>query len=410
MTKNDTSLTPYDAKKGDCSSHFQWDDPFLLDDQLTEEEIYIRNTAQAYTQSKLQTRIDEDYSNKVQNKSIIEEIGQLGFLGITLAEEYGGSDAGYVSYGLVAREFERIDSSYRTTMSVQNSLVIFPIYAYGSDTQRQKYLPKLVSGKAIGCFGLTEAGSGSDPSSMTTKATKKADGYILNGSKMWISNAPIADVFIVWAKLSDENHTIRGFILERGMPGLHTNEIQGKLSMCASHTGEIIMDKVYVSKDHILPYAHGLRGPFECLNRARYGISWGVMGAAEACWHTARQYGIDRKQFGKPLAQTQLFQKKLADMITEITLGLQASLRVGRLLNKKQAAPEMISLIKRNNCGKALDISRTARDMLGANGIQEQYIVMRHLTNLESVNTYEGTHDIHALILGKAQTGLQAFY
>jgi glutaryl-CoA dehydrogenase len=334
-------------------------------------------------------------------------MGELGLLGATLPEQYGGAGASYVAYGLVAREVERVDSGYRSMMSVQSSLVMYPIHAYGSEEQREKYLPKLASGEWVGCFGLTEPDSGSDPGSMTTRAEKMDGGYRLSGTKMWISNSPIADVFVVWAKLEG---VIRGFVLEKGLKGLSAPKIHGKLSLRASITGEIVMDGVEVGEDAILPNVSGLKGPFGCLNRARYGIAWGAMGAAEDCWHRARQYGLDRKQFGKPLAQMQLFQKKLADMQTEITLGLQAALRVGQLFDAGQMQPEMISLIKRNNCGKALDIARQARDMHGGNGIHEEFHVMRHAQNLESVNTYEGTHDVHALILGRAQTGLQAFY
>ncbi|HKJ62990.1 MAG TPA: acyl-CoA dehydrogenase, partial [Hyphomicrobiales bacterium] len=337
-------------------------------------------------------------------------MGRTGLLGVTLPEEYGAANASYVAYGLIAREIERTDSGYRSMMSVQSSLVIHPIFAYGSDAQRTKYLPGLVSGDLIGCFGLTEPDAGSDPGSMKTRAEKIGGGYRLNGAKTWISNSPIADVFVVWAKSAAHDNEIRGFILEKGMAGLSAPKIGGKLSLRASVTGEIVMENVEVGEDALLPGVSGLKGPFGCLNRARYGISWGVMGAAEDCWHRARQYGLDRKQFGKPLAATQLFQKKLADMQTEIALGLQGSLRVGRLMDEKKFTPEMISLIKRNNCGKALDIARAARDMHGGNGIQIEYQVMRHLANLETVNTYEGTHDIHALILGRAQTGLQAFF
>jgi len=337
-------------------------------------------------------------------------MGEMGLLGSTIPEEYGGIAAGYVSYGLIAREVERVDSGYRSMMSVQSSLVMYPIYAYGSEEQRQKYLPNLATGQKIGCFGLTEPDAGSDPGGMKTRAEKIDGGYRLTGSKMWISNAPIANVFVVWAKSDAHGGKIRGFILEKGMQGLSAPKIGGKLSLRASVTGEIVMDGVEVGEDALLPNVSGLKGPFGCLNRARYGISWGALGAAEFCWHAARQYGLDRKQFNKPLAQTQLFQKKLADMQTEISLGLQASLRVGRLMDEANAAPEMISIVKRNNCGKALDIARMARDMHGGNGISEDFQVMRHMSNLETVNTYEGTHDVHALILGRAQTGLQAFF
>ncbi len=389
---------------------FQWDDPFLLDDQLSEDERMIRDTARAYAQEKLQPRVIDAYRNETTDPSIFREMGDLGLLGVTVPDTYGGVGASYVAYGLVAREVERVDSGYRSMMSVQSSLVIYPIHAYGSEEQRQKYLPKLISGEFIGCFGLTEPDAGSDPGGMKTRAVKTDGGYRLSGSKMWISNAPIADVFVVWAKSEAHGNAIRGFVLEKGMKGLSAPKIGGKLSLRASITGEIVLDNVEVGEDALLPNVEGLKGPFGCLNRARYGISWGALGAAEFCWHAARQYGLDRKQFGKPLAQTQLFQKKLADMQTEITLGLQASLRVGQLMDAGRMAPEMISIVKRNNCGKALDIARAARDMHGGNGISEDYQVMRHMMNLETVNTYEGTHDVHALILGRAQTGLQAFF
>jgi glutaryl-CoA dehydrogenase len=389
---------------------FQWDDPFLLDDQLTEEERMIRDTAREYCQSKLMPRVTNAYLNEHTDREIFNEMGELGLLGITIPEEYGCAGANYVSYGLVAREVERVDSGYRSMNSVQSSLVMYPIYTYGSEEQRQKYLPKLATGEWVGCFGLTEPDAGSDPGSMKTRAEKVTDGYKLNGTKMWISNSPIADVFVVWAKSDAHEGKIRGFVLEKGMKGLSAPKIGGKLSLRASITGEVVMEDVVVPEENLLPNASGLGGPFGCLNRARFGISWGAMGAAEDCWHRARQYTLDRIQFGRPLAQTQLVQKKLADMQTEITLGLQGSLRVGRLMDEGRAAPEMISLIKRNNCGKALDISRLARDMHGGNGIQAEYHVMRHLTNLETVNTYEGAHDVHALILGRAQTGLQAFF
>ncbi len=389
---------------------FQWDDPFLLEDQVSEDERMIRDTACAYAQEKLQPRVIEAYRNETTDPSIFREMGELGLLGVTVPDAYGGVGASYVAYGLVAREIERVDSGYRSMMSVQSSLVIYPIFAYGSEEQRQKYLPKLISGEWIGCFGLTEPDAGSDPGGMKTRAVKTEGGYRLVGSKMWISNAPIADVFVVWAKSEAHGNAIRGFVLEKGMKGLSAPKIGGKLSLRASITGEIVLDNVEVGEDALLPNVEGLKGPFGCLNRARYGISWGVLGSAEFCWHAARQYGLDRKQFGKPLAQTQLFQKKLADMQTEIALGLQASLRVGQLMDAGRMTPEMISLVKRNNCGKALDIARAARDMHGGNGISEDYQVMRHMVNLETVNTYEGTHDVHALILGRAQTGLQAFF
>ncbi|WP_043613415.1 acyl-CoA dehydrogenase [Ensifer sp. ZNC0028] len=391
-------------------TQFQWDDPFLLDDQLTEDERMIRDTARAYAQDRLQPRVIDAYREESTDPEIFREMGELGLLGVTVSETYGGVGASYVAYGLVAREVERVDSGYRSMMSVQSSLVIYPIYAYGSEEQKQKYLPKLTSGEWIGCFGLTEPDAGSDPAGMKTRAIKTESGYRLVGSKMWISNAPIADVFVVWAKSEAHGGAIRGFVLEKGMKGLSAPKIAGKLSLRASITGEIVMDNVEVGEEALLPNVEGLKGPFGCLNRARYGISWGALGAAEFCWHAARQYGLDRKQFNRPLAQTQLFQKKLADMQTEITLGLQGSLRVGRLMDEGRMAPEMISIVKRNNCGKALDIARMARDMHGGNGISEEYQVMRHMANLETVNTYEGTHDVHALILGRAQTGLQAFF
>ncbi|MBA3041126.1 MAG: acyl-CoA dehydrogenase [Alphaproteobacteria bacterium] len=389
---------------------FSWSDPFLMAEALSEDERMIQASAEAFAQSELMPRINEAYLGETVAPELFKLMGQAGLLGVTLPEKYGAADASYVSYGLVAREVERVDSGYRSMMSVQSSLVIYPIYAYGSEEQKDKYLPGLVSGELIGCFGLTEPDAGSDPGGMKTRAEKIEGGYRLRGSKMWISNAPIADVFVVWAKSEAHGGEIRGFVLEKGMKGLSAPKIGGKLSLRASVTGEIVMDGVEVGEDAILPNVSGLKGPFGCLNRARYGISWGVMGAAEDCWHRARQYGLDRKQFGKPLAGMQLYQKKLADMQTEITLGLFASLRVGRLMDEHQFAPEMISLIKRNNCGKALDIARQARDMHGGNGIQIEYHVMRHAQNLETVNTYEGTHDVHALILGRAQTGIQAFF
>ncbi|WP_299864865.1 acyl-CoA dehydrogenase [uncultured Hoeflea sp.] len=393
-----------------AKSSFQWEDPFLLSDQLTDEERMIADAAAAFAADKLAPRVTDAYLNEVTDRGIFAEMGEAGLLGVTVPEAYGGAEAGYVSYGLVAREVERVDSGYRSMMSVQSSLVMYPIHAYGSEEQRMKYLPKLASGEWVGCFGLTEPDAGSDPGGMKTRAKKTDGGYVLNGSKMWISNSPIADVFVVWAKSESHGGEIRGFILEKGMKGLSAPKIGGKLSLRASITGEIVMDNVEVGEDQLLPNVSGLKGPFGCLNRARYGISWGVMGAAEDCWHRARQYGLDRHQFGKPLAGTQLFQKKLADMQTEIALGLQGSLRVGRLMDDHRFAPEMISIIKRNNCGKALDIARQARDMHGGNGIQAEYHVMRHAQNLETVNTYEGTHDVHALILGRAQTGIQAFF
>ena len=389
---------------------FAWDDAFRFEKQLTEEERMIRDAARAFAAAELAPRVSDAYLEEKTDPSLFRKMGEAGLLGVTLPEKYGAAGANYVSYGLVAREIERIDSGYRSMMSVQSSLVIFPIYTYGSEAQRDKYLPGLVSGELIGCFGLTEPDAGSDPGSMKTRAVKTANGYRISGAKTWISNAPIADVFVVWAKSEAHDNKIRGFILEKGMKGLSAPQIKGKLSLRASITGEVVMDGVEVSEDALLPNVSGLAGPFGCLNRARYGISWGVMGAAEDCWPRARQYGLDRKQFGRPLAQTQLFQKKLADMQTEISLGLQGSLRVGRLMDEHDFAPEMISIVKRNNCGKALDIARQARDMHGGNGIQAEYHVMRHAQNLETVNTYEGTHDVHALILGRAQTGLQAFF
>ncbi len=389
---------------------FTWDDPLRLDSQLTEEERMLRDAAHAFAQSELQPRVTDAYRTEAAAPELFPLMGQAGLLGATLPEEYGGLGAGYVTYGLIAREIERVDSGYRSMMSVQSSLVIYPIYAYGTEEQRQKYLPGLCSGALIGCFGLTEPDAGSDPAGMKTRAEKTATGYRISGSKMWISNSPFADVFVIWAKSDAHGGKIRGFVLEKGMKGLSAPKIGGKQSLRASTTGEIVMDGVEVGEDALLPHVEGLKGPFGCLNRARYGIAWGVMGAAETCWHAARSYGLDRKQFGKPLAQTQLFQKKLADMQTEITLGLQAALQVGRLMDAAEGAPEMISLIKRNNCGKALEIARVARDMHGGNGISEEFQVIRHMMNLETVNTYEGTHDIHALILGRAQTGLQAFF
>jgi glutaryl-CoA dehydrogenase len=398
------------AKEAPDLSKFTWDDAFLLEDQLTDDERMIRDTARGYAQKNLQPRVIAAFRNEETDPAIFREMGELGLLGVTIPEAYGGVGAGYVSYGLVAREVERVDSGYRSMMSVQSSLVMYPIYAYGNEAQRKRYLPKLATGEWIGCFGLTEPDAGSDPGGMKTRAEKTANGYKLTGNKMWISNSPIADVFVVWAKSDAHNGRIRGFVLEKGMKGLGAPKIHGKLSLRASITGEIVMDGVEVGEDALLPNVEGLKGPFGCLNRARYGISWGSLGAAEFCWHAARQYGLDRKQFGRPLAQTQLFQKKLADMQTEIALGLQASLRVGRLMEEGRAAPEMISIVKRNNCGKALAIAREARDMHGGNGISEEFQVMRHMCNLETVNTYEGAHDVHALILGRAQTGLQAFF
>jgi Acyl-CoA dehydrogenases len=400
-------LKPKDAPD---LARFQWDDALRLDSQLSEDERMLRDAAREFAQSVLQPRVIQAFRDETSDPGVFKLMGEAGLLGTTIPEEYGGLGAGYVTYGLVAREIERVDSGYRSMMSVQSSLVMYPIYAYGSEEQRQKYLPGLASGDLIGCFGLTEPDAGSDPAGMKTRAEKTATGYRLTGSKMWISNAPFADVFVVWAKSEAHGGRIRGFVLEKGMKGLSAPKIEGKLSLRASTTGEIVMDNVEVGEDALLPHVEGLKGPFGCLNRARYGIAWGVMGSAEFCWHAARQYGLDRKQFDKPIAGTQLFQKKLADMQTEITLGLQAALQVGRLMDQAQGAPEMISLIKRNNCGKALDIARMARDMHGGNGISEEFQVIRHMVNLETVNTYEGTHDVHALILGRAQTGLQAFF
>lgn len=401
---------PLKAKDAPDLARFNWEDPFRLNDQLNEEERMLRDAARSYAAEKLQPRVTRAYREETSDPAIFVEMGAMGLLGLTIPEEYGGLGASYVAYGLVAREVERVDSGYRSMMSVQSSLVMYPIYAYGTEAQRQKFLPKLATGEWIGCFGLTEPDAGSDPSGMKTTAKKTAGGYVLNGAKMWISNAPFADVFVVWAKSEAHGGKIKGFVLEKGMKGLSAPKIGGKLSLRASVTGEIVMKDVEVGEEALLPNVEGLKGPFGCLNRARYGIAWGVMGAAEACFHAARQYGLDRKQFGKPLAQTQLYQLKLANMMTEISLGLQASLQVGRLMDAANAAPEMISLIKRNNCGKALDAARLARDMHGGNGIQEEYQIMRHMVNLETVNTYEGTHDVHALILGRAITGLQAFF
>ncbi len=386
---------------------FKWDDPLLLDAELTDEERMVRETAHAYAQDKLMPRILEAFRHEQSDPAIFAEMGALGLLGATLPPEYGGAGLNYVCYGLIAREVERVDSGYRSMMSVQSSLVMFPIYTYGSEAQRRKYLPKLASGAWIGCFGLTEPDHGSDPGSMVTRARSVAGGYSLSGAKMWISNSPIADVFVVWAK--DDQGVIRGFILEKGMKGLSAPKIEGKFSLRASITGEIVMDDVFVPEENLLPGVQGLKGPFGCLNSARYGIAWGALGAAEFCWHAARQYTLDRKQFGRPLAANQLIQKKLADMMTEITLGLQGCLRLGRMKDQGIASPEITSIMKRNSCGKALDIARMARDMHGGNGIADEFHVIRHVLNLETVNTYEGTHDVHALILGRAQTGISAF-
>ena len=388
---------------------FDWSDPFLLDDQLSEEERMIRDAAAAFAADRLAPRVTDAYLNETTDPEIFREMGAAGLLGVTVDDAYGGVGASYVAYGLVAREIERVDSGYRSMASVQSSLVMFPIEAYGSEDQKRRYLPKLATGEWIGCFGLTEPDAGSDPAGMKTRAKKTDGGYVLNGAKTWISNSPIADVFVVWAKSDAHGGKVRGFVLEKGTKGLSAPKIEGKLSLRASITGEIVMEDVEVSEDALLPGVEGMGGPFGCLNRARYGISWGAMGAAEDCWFRARQYGLDRHQFNRPLAATQLFQKKLADMQTEIALGLQASLRVGRLFDEGRFAPEMISIVKRNNCGKALDIARMARDMHGGNGISSEYHVIRHAQNLETVNTYEGTHDVHALILGRAQTGIQAF-
>ena len=390
-------------------ARFDWADPLFLDDQLDDDERMIRDTARAYAQDKLAPRVIAAFNEEKTDPAIFREMGALGLLGPTIPADYGGVGAGYVAYGLVAREVERIDSGYRSMMSVQSSLVMYPIHAYGSEAQKQTYLPKLATGEWIGAFGLTEPDAGSDPGGMTTRAVKTDGGYRLSGTKTWISNAPIADVFVIWAKSDAHDGKIKGFVLEKGMKGLSAPKIEGKLSLRASITGMVMMDDVEVGEDALLPGVEGLKGPFGCLNRARYGISWGAMGAAEFCFHAARQYGLDRKQFGRPLAATQLYQKKLADMETEIALGLQASLRVGRLIDEGRFAPEMISIVKRNNCGKALDIARAARDMHGGNGISADYQVMRHVMNLETVNTYEGAHDVHALILGRAITGIPAF-
>ena len=385
---------------------FNWEDPFYLDDQLTEEEVLIRDTAREYAREHLLTRVKEAYRSEYFHREIMNEMGELGLLGSTLPEKYGCSGVNYVSYGLVAREVERVDSGYRSAMSVQSSLVMHPIYSYGNEGQREKYLPKLATGEWVGCFGLTEPDHGSDPGSMITRAEKIDGGYLLNGAKMWITNSPIADLAVVWAKLDGK---IRGFVVERGMKGFETPKIEGKFSLRASVTGGITLSDVEVPEENLLPNVSGLSGPFGCLNKARYGIAWGSMGAAEFCWHAARTYTLDRKQFGRPLAANQLIQKKLADMQTEISLGLQGCLRMGRLMDEDACPVELISLMKRNNCGKALDVARHARDMHGGNGISDEYYVIRHVMNLETVNTYEGTHDIHALILGRAQTGLQAF-
>ena len=391
-----------------AAAAFDWSDPLLFDDQLTEDERMIRDSARDFARDRLLTRVIDGTRREHFDREIMNEMGALGLLGPTLPEEYGCPGVSHVAYGLISREVERVDSGYRSAMSVQSSLVMHPIYAYGSEEQRRKYLPKLATGEMIGCFGLTEPDHGSDPGGMKTRATRVDGGWRLNGAKMWITNSPIADIAVVWAKTDDD--VIRGFVVERGMDGFSTPKIQGKMSLRASITGEIVLDDVFVPEENLLPNVKGLKGPFGCLNKARYGIAWGAMGAAEFCWHQARQYVIDRKQFGRPLAANQLIQKKLADMQTEITLGLQGVLRLGRLMDEGRAAPEAISLFKRNNVGKALDIARLARDMHGGNGISDEFHVIRHLVNLETVNTYEGTHDIHALILGRAQTGIQAFF
>ncbi|WP_019451172.1 acyl-CoA dehydrogenase [Cupriavidus sp. BIS7] len=395
-----------------ANAEFHWADPLLLDQQLTADERMVRDAAAAYCQDKLMPRVLQSFRNEKTDVEIFREMGELGLLGPTIPEEYGGPGLNYVSYGLIAREVERVDSGYRSMMSVQSSLVMVPIYEFGTEAQKQKYLPKLATGEWIGCFGLTEPNHGSDPGSMVTRAKKVDGGYELSGAKMWITNSPIADVFVVWAKLAGEDgkEDIRGFILEKGWKGLSAPAIHGKVGLRTSITGEIVLDQVFVPEENIMPGVKGLKGPFTCLNSARYGIAWGALGAAEFCWHTARQYTLDRKQFGRPLAATQLVQKKLADMQTEITLALQGCLRLGRMKDEGTAAVEITSIMKRNSCGKSLDIARVARDMLGGNGISDEFGVIRHVVNLEVVNTYEGTHDIHALILGRAQTGLQAFF
>lgn len=391
-------------------NRFNWDDPLMLEQQLTDEERQVRDAAYDYCQEKLRPRVLSAFREERFDREIMTEMGELGLLGATVSPEYGGAGVNHVAYGLIAREVERVDSGYRSAMSVQSSLVMYPIEAYGSEEQKQKYLPKLASGETVGCFGLTEPDHGSDPGSMITRAKKVDGGYCLTGAKIWITNSPIADLAVVWAKSAAHDNQIKGFIVERGTKGFITPKIEGKVSLRASITGEVVLDNAFVPEENLLPNVSGLKGPFGCLNKARYGIAWGVMGSAEFCWHAARQYTLDRKQFGRPLAANQLIQKKLADMQTEITLGLQSALQVGRLLDSGNWAPEMISLIKRNNCGKALDICRVARDMHGGNGVSDEYGVIRHMVNLESVNTYEGTHDVHALILGRAQTGLQAFF
>ncbi|WP_339934626.1 acyl-CoA dehydrogenase [Vreelandella glaciei] len=391
-------------------THFNWDDPLLLEQQLTDEERQIRDAAYDYCQENLQPRVLTAFREERFDREIMTEMGELGLLGATVSPEYGGAGVSHVAYGLIAREVERVDSGYRSAMSVQSSLVMYPIETYGSEEQKQKFLPKLASGEMVGCFGLTEPDHGSDPGNMITRAEKVDGGYHLTGAKMWITNSPIADIAVVWAKSAAHDNQIKGFIVERGTEGFTTPKIEGKVSLRASITGEIVLDNAFVPEENLLPNVSGLKGPFGCLNKARYGIAWGVMGTAEFCWHAARQYTLDRKQFGRPLAANQLIQKKLADMQTEITLGLQVALQVGRLMDSGNWAPEMVSLIKRNNCGKALDIARQSRDMHGGNGVSDEYGVIRHMVNLESVNTYEGTHDVHALILGRAQTGIQSFF
>ena len=403
-----TNSNEKDTVQAKVEGTFNWEDPLGFTNLLTEEERMVADAARDYCQGQLMPRILEANRHEIFHREIMNELGDLGLIGATLPEEYGGAGLNYVSYGLIAREVERVDSGYRSAMSVQSSLVIYPIYAYGTEEQRKKYLPKLASGEWVGCFGLTEPDHGSDPGGMKTRAKKADGGYTLNGSKMWITNSPIADVFVVWAKTDDD--VIRGFVLEKGMKGLSAPKIEGKFSLRASTTGEIVMDNVFVPEENLLPNVQGLKGPFGCLNRARYGIAWGSIGAAEFCWHAARQYTLDRKQFGRPLAQTQLIQKKLADMQTEITLGLHGALQLGRNIEAGTTGPEAVSMMKRNNCGKALEIARIARDMHGGNGIADEFHIIRHSMNLEAVNTYEGTHDIHALILGRAQTGLQAFF
>jgi glutaryl-CoA dehydrogenase len=391
-------------------THFNWDDPLLLEHQLSDEERQIRDAAHDYCQEKLQPRVLTAFREERFDRDIMTEMGELGLLGATVSPDYGGAGVNHVAYGLIAREVERVDSGYRSAMSVQSSLVMYPIETYGSEEQKQKFLPKLASGEMVGCFGLTEPDHGSDPGNMITRAEKVDGGYRLTGAKMWITNSPIADIAVVWAKSAAHDNQIKGFIVERGTEGFSTPKIEGKVSLRASITGEIVLENAFVPEENLLPNVSGLKGPFGCLNKARYGIAWGVMGTSEFCWHAARQYTLDRKQFGRPLAANQLIQKKLADMQTEITLGLQAALQVGRLMDSGNWSPEMVSLIKRNNCGKALDIARQSRDMHGGNGVSDEYGVIRHMVNLESVNTYEGTHDVHALILGRAQTGIQAFF